>query len=264
MPPHLNGQRPNDNARQPNHRRPAPQWTGRMLNAHPRTEFVSRTSPENSARLFRNPHELGTRILKNATSNSMNHTNRKPNTMITKIIAIDGVYASIAAEHAGLPHFPVRAIRDIVAGGEDVDVLEMFCTVVKKVPENDTPEAVATESTRVMRFQHMLEYQGCNVLVCPDKRGPDGPKHSDDQRLMITTLSTCLRLRPDFLVFIGADGDYAPMLWELRREGIRTEVVATIKCLANDLKRVAHNVVSLDELFERIKREGHTEHTHQA
>lgn len=194
---------------------------------------------------------LGVSEDKSANSKPNNQHHQK---MIKKIIAIDGAYAHHAARDAGFEHFPIPAFRDIVKSGDDVDVLESFITIIEKVPENDSPEAVATESTRVKNMQYALEMRGCHVLVCPDKRSQSvGVKHSDDQRLMISTLSTCLRLRPDFLVFVGADGDYAPMLWELRKEGIRTEVVATTNSLANDLKRVAFTIISLDELFERIK-----------
>ena len=60
----------------------------------------------------------------------------------------------------------------------------------------------------------------------PAKRLKDGGfKQSDDQRLVIATLSLALRLRPDFVVLAAGDGDFAPMVWELRNEGIRTEVL---------------------------------------
>ena len=96
---------------------------------------------------------------------------------------------------------------------------------------------------------------GARVLVCPAKRSGTGYKQSDDQRLMIATLSTCLRLRPDFLTFVGADGDYAPMLWELREAGVRSEVVANANALASDLRRVAYGVVDLAAVLTTLHQE---------
>lgn len=173
--------------------------------------------------------------------------------MLEKIIAIDKQYADRVARDADLdfPHFPTEEFRDLVKS--DADVIETLITVIKRVPEEETPEAIATEADKLHSKRFALEMAGCRVIVSPAKRTPDGGhKHSDDQRLMVTTLSTCLRLRPDFLVFVGGDGDYAPMLWELRREGIRTEVVANLINIASDLKRVAHNVIDLDDILTKI------------
>jgi len=186
--------------------------------------------------------------------------------MLRKVIAIDMQYAQRAAQAVSFQHFPIDEFRDLVSRGNrgseggtvpdvDVDVIETIVTVVKKVAQDDSAEAIATVASQVERAQYALEMKGCRVIVCPAKRTPDGSyKQSDDQRLMITTLSTCLKLRPDFLVFVGADGDYAPMLWELRTEGVRTEVAAVREGLASDLMRVAYNIIDLAAVFEHIKR----------
>ena len=176
--------------------------------------------------------------------------------MLKKVIAIDMQNAENIAKGMGLPYFPVKEFRSKIMQGNDVDVIEMLATVVLRVPEDETPEAKATVTAQVEKKQYALEMSGAKVIICPAKPTQGGGyKHSDDQRLMITTLSCCMKLRPDFLVFVGGDGDYAPMLWELRNEGIRIEVVADPKNLANDLRRVAYNVVDLNEILRKIKEE---------
>jgi len=127
--------------------------------------------------------------------------------------------------------------------------------VIQRVPEDDSPEAVATAIHQLEQKRFALEMAGARVLVCPAKRSSNGYKQSDDQRLMIATLSTCLRLRPDFLTFVGADGDYAPMLWELREAGVRSEVVANANALASDLRRVAYGVIDLAAVLTTIHQE---------
>lgn len=175
--------------------------------------------------------------------------------MLRKLIAADMAYADRVAKQAGLRNFPIREFRDLVNRDDTVDVIETLVTVIKHVPRDDTAEEVATVATNVQRAKDFFESSGCRVIICPAKRTQDGGfKQSDDQRLMISTLSTCLRLRPDFLVFVGADGDYAPMLWELRSEGIRTEVVAVRNSLASDLQRASYSVVDLEEIFDTVKR----------
>jgi len=198
-------------------------------------------------------------------------------TMLKKIIAIDNAYAYMMARKAGFDFFPVEEFRNVVMEGRHgigkqsdcIDVIETLITIVKRVPENDSIAEVARVAEQVERIQYTLEMKGCRVIVCPAKRSQDGYKQSDDPRLMIATLSICLKLRPDFLVFVGADGDYAPLVWELRNEGIRTEVVAVMDAvasantLASDLRRAAYNVVDLRLVFDALK-EARNGGAHQA
>lgn len=174
--------------------------------------------------------------------------------MLKKIIAIDAAYANYTSKSRGLQHFPVGSFRKVVQGDGNVDVIETLITLVRDVPDNDSAEALAEVTTQIDRTQYALEMNGCRVILCPAKRQVGGGfKQSDDQRLMIATLSLCLRLQPDFLVLVAADGDYAPMIWELRSAGIRTEVVANNDALASDLKRAAYGIVDIDQVFQQIK-----------
>jgi uncharacterized LabA/DUF88 family protein len=176
--------------------------------------------------------------------------------MLKKLVAVDSAYAVHVARNAGFENFPIREFLEIVRKGDDVDVIETLVTVIQFPPRSETPEDIATVATNVRRASDFLENAGCRVILCPAKRTPDGGiKQSDDQRLMITTLSACLKLRPDFLILVGADGDYAPMLWELRSEGVRTEVVAVPNTLAGELKRASYSYVDLEQIFRRIREE---------
>lgn len=184
--------------------------------------------------------------------------------MIKKIIAIDSQYANRVAKKMGFQHFPIKPFRDLVQKGEEVDVIETIATLVEFGIDPSASEEVATNALNLKKIHESMELQGAYVIRCPAKPSQStssGLKHSDDQRLMITTLSSCLKLRPDFLVFVAGDGDFAPMLWELRNEGIRTEVVADDKdSFARELKRVAYNCIdlcqTLVEIGQSTKEEG--------
>jgi uncharacterized LabA/DUF88 family protein len=171
--------------------------------------------------------------------------------MIKKILAIDLTPCEIVARERGLQFFPIQTVRDLVAG-EGVDLIETLVTLVERVPE-DNPESIAANKQNFTRKQHAMEDAGARVVAAPAKRLPDGSfKQSDDQRLVIATLSLALRLRPDFLVLAAADGDFAPMVWELRNEGIRTEVMARPQMLASDLRRAAYSVIDLDAVLQQV------------
>lgn len=134
-----------------------------------------------------------------------------------------------------------------------VDILETVIAIQQRVPEDDSSEAIASVALQTRNLTTALQRStAARVIVCPAKRKPEGDfKQSDDQRLMITTLSLCLRLKPDFLTLFAADGDYAPMVWELRENGIRTEVVGMN--IAGELAEAAYHTVDLGHLLDRIE-----------
>ena len=98
----------------------------------------------------------------------------------------------------------------------------MYAPVVRFLPKNFTAEAVLESYQGYERVKQALERQVINPIQSPAKPSGEGSKHSDDQGLMIRLALVCTRLKPDFLVLVAADGDYAPLVWGLREEGIRT------------------------------------------
>lgn len=174
--------------------------------------------------------------------------------MITRILGIDLAYANIKAQDLGFPYFPCRAARDVVAGEVD-QVLDTIVALHRPPPGSDNPEEVARIAQTHIRVTHGLEEQGCRVITAPAKKtrqnGTEGAgiKRSDDQVLMIELALVCMKIRPTFLTLCAADGDYAPLVAGLRREGIRTEIIADHDCLAADLRRVAYAVIDMRELL---------------
>lgn len=171
--------------------------------------------------------------------------------MLRKILAVDHAYARRIAVDQGHPHFPA-AFREVVQEDDGVDLVESLIFIGKPVPASDSPEDVAAVAEQTERLAYALEMNGWRTVVCPAKRSGDGFKQSDDARLVIESLALCLRLRPDFFVLFAGDGDFAPLVWALRAEGIRTEVVASAANLASDLRRAAHNVIEAEPLFQEL------------
>lgn len=179
--------------------------------------------------------------------------------MIKKIVSIDLIPSEMRAKEHGFEWFPIDEFVNALDDRKDVDVMEILVPLVRRVPEDDTAETFMQIAQNFERKKYALQMSGATVIESPAKRtigdvGENYYKQSDDQRLIIATLSLCLRLVPDFLILVAADGDYAPMVEELRRQGIRTEVAAPPHMLASDLKRVAWKNHNLDEVFKKIKR----------
>jgi uncharacterized LabA/DUF88 family protein len=171
--------------------------------------------------------------------------------MIRKILAVDHAYARRIALDNNQPYFPA-SFRDVINGDDGVDLLESLIFIVKPVPPSDSAEDIAASAEQVERLSYALEMNGWRTVVCPAKRSGDGFKQSDDARLVIESLALCLRLRPDFFVLFAGDGDFAPLVWALRAEGIRTEVVASQANLASNLRRAAFSVIDAEPLFQEL------------
>jgi uncharacterized LabA/DUF88 family protein len=173
--------------------------------------------------------------------------------ILKKLIAIDLLYAERYAKEQGLPYFPMKDFIRLCSAG-NVDVIEVLCTLQRRVPENDSAEALGAVMQSFERKRYPLEMCGAKIIECPAKRSQSsqsGYKQSDDQRLMIKTLTLAMKLRPDFVMLVAADGDYAPMVEALRDEGIRTEIIAAPNTLASELRRHAKNVIDLETLLQQ-------------
>lgn len=176
---------------------------------------------------------------------------------VRKVIALDVQYANRVARSMGFRHFPAANFtHSIVVNG--ADILDGVAAIpVFPAEENGEKDAARVQATQ--RCQHSLQDAGFRTLLAPAKctpeLRPDGRpvlKHSDDQYLMINVLLTCMRLRPQFVVLVAGDGDYAPLVWALREEGMRTEVVADPYSLAADLRRAAYSSTSLRDILRAI------------
>ena len=177
--------------------------------------------------------------------------------VVRKILVIDGKNAEHAAHKAGLPYFPLEGLLHLMMSEGGADVIETLYTVQKRVPEDDSAEAVANVSDQIDRKRYALEMLGAKTIVCSAKRMQGGGfKQSDDQLLQIKTLSICMRLKPDFLTLVSGDDDHAPLVWELREHGIRTEIVASEDMLGSQLRRASYAKIDLNQVFQKLQQEG--------
>lgn len=168
------------------------------------------------------------------------------------IIGVDSQFVYHAFGGARVPRveFPYAKLRMLIEGDGD-EVVEMYSTVIRQLPRSSAAEDVAKATEDFQRVRRAYERQGVSVIECPVKQAGDSIKQSDDQRLMIRLALTCTRLKPDFLVLVAADGDYAPLVWGLREEGIRTKLIASPENLSHDLRDASYSVSDLFKVVER-------------
>jgi uncharacterized LabA/DUF88 family protein len=68
--------------------------------------------------------------------------------------------------------------------------------------------------------------------------------------MAIDAVELSVEMRPDVVVLVTGDADFAHLALRLRRRGIRVEVASTAQTLGAGLKAAANEVVDLVPLFE--------------
>ena len=91
-----------------------------------------------------------------------------------------------------------------------------------------------------------LQENGWMVYQKMGKIAGDGYKSNVDVEMCIDIMRSAQQIRPDILVLCSGDGDFLPIVRELRRMGIRSEVAAFEHTADTSLQYEASGFISLD------------------
>ena len=108
-----------------------------------------------------------------------------------------------------------------------------------------------SEREKKNKFLHWLRSNG--FLVISKEGSPGDGRHykaNVDVLMAIDAVELSVEMRPDVVVLVTGDADFAHLALQLRRRGIRVEVAATAPTLGSGLKGAANEVIDLVPLFE--------------
>ncbi len=110
------------------------------------------------------------------------------------------------------------------------------------------------ERDKKNKFLHWLRSHGFLVVVKDGSPG-DGRhyKANVDVLMAIDAVELSVEMRPDVVVLVTGDADFAHLALQLRRRGIRVEVASTASTLGSGLKGAANDIVDLVPLFETFE-----------
>jgi uncharacterized LabA/DUF88 family protein len=111
-----------------------------------------------------------------------------------------------------------------------------------------------SERERKMKFLHWLRSNG--FLVVAKDGSPTDEKHykaNIDVLMAIDAVELSVEMKPDVVVLVTGDADFAHLALQLRRRGIRIEVAAAAHTLGGDLRGAANEVIDLLPLFETFE-----------
>lgn len=81
--------------------------------------------------------------------------------------------------------------------------------------------------------------------------------------MAMDAIELALEVRPDIVVLVTGDSDFAYLAEKLRRRGMRVEVASVEQSLGNDLKVAASSIVDLIGVFDSFEPQNNQQNFHR-
>src|SRR5436309_15793863 len=142
-------------------------------------------------------------------------------------------------------------LRDFLAGpntGRDLIEMVVYAGLPPAIP------AWQEERDKKNKFVQWLRPNG--FMVVTKDGSPAEERHykaNVDVMMAIDALELSIEMRPDVVILVTGDADFAYLAIKLRRHGIRVEVASVAQNLGNMLKASANHVIDLAGLFRTFE-----------
>jgi uncharacterized LabA/DUF88 family protein len=142
-------------------------------------------------------------------------------------------------------------LRDFLAGpntGRDLIEMVVYSGLPPAIP------AWQDERDRKNKFVHWLRSNGFMAVTKDGAPAEEGHyKANVDVMMAIDALELSIEMRPDVVILVTGDADFAYLATKLRRHGIRVEVASVAANLGNILRSAASEVIDLAPLFRTFE-----------
>jgi uncharacterized LabA/DUF88 family protein len=102
------------------------------------------------------------------------------------------------------------------------------------------------------KFVYWAKSNGFLVVTKEGKAKGEEYESNVDIVMAIDAIELALEVKPDIIVLVTGDSDFAYLAQKLRRRGIRIEVASVEQSLGSELKNAANSIVDLTEVFDRF------------
>jgi len=164
------------------------------------------------------------------------------------MVFVDEANVTRAASKNFKRNFDWLRFRDYLENGvgEDRQLVEMVIYV--GLPPA-TPEWMEKREAK-RHYIHWLRSQGFMVYEKSGQPRANGwYKANVDVIMAIDAIDLSLRIKPDTVVLVTGDADFAHLALTIRREGIKVEVASVPQTLSSELKTSASSIIDLSDLF---------------
>jgi uncharacterized LabA/DUF88 family protein len=110
------------------------------------------------------------------------------------------------------------------------------------------------ERDKKNKFVQWLRSNGFLVVTKDGSPAEEGHyKANVDVMMAIDALELSVEMRPDVVILVTGDADFAYLVIKLRRRGVRVEVASAAQNLGSILKAAANDVIDLATLFRTFE-----------
>src|SRR5205809_3712312 len=142
-------------------------------------------------------------------------------------------------------------LREFLAGpstGRDLIEMVVYAGLPPATP------AWQEERDKKNKFIHWLRSNGFMVVTKDGAPAEEGHyKANVDVMMAIDALELSVEMRPDLVILVTGDADFAYLAIKLRRRGIRVEVASVAANLGNTLRSAANDVIDLAPLLRTFE-----------
>src|SRR5919106_6293319 len=142
-------------------------------------------------------------------------------------------------------------LRDFLAGpatGRELIEMVVYAGLPPAIP------IWQEERDKKNKFMHWLRSNGFMVVTKDGSPTEEGRyKANVDVMMAIDALELSVEMRPDVVILVTGDADFAYLAIKLRRHGIRVEVASVTQNLGHILRAAANDVIDLAPLFRSFE-----------
>jgi uncharacterized LabA/DUF88 family protein len=142
-------------------------------------------------------------------------------------------------------------LRDFLAGpstGRELIEMVVYAGLPPAIP------AWQEERDKKNKFMHWLRSNGFMVVTKDGSPAEEGHyKANVDVMMAIDAVELSIEMRPDVVILVTGDADFAYLAIKLRRHGIRVEVASVAANLGQTLRSAANEVIDLAPLFRTFE-----------
>src|SRR6266849_8710485 len=173
---------------------------------------------------------------------------RAPRSRVLVLVDESNVGSSVRTAGRGLDWLK---LREFLAGpdtGRDLIEMVVYAGLPPAIP------AWQEERDKKNKFMHWLRSNGFMVVTKDGSPAEEGHfKANVDLMMAIDALELSIEMRPDVVILVTGDADFAYLATKLRRHGIRVEVASVAANLGNILRSAANAVIDLAPLFRTFE-----------
>ncbi len=173
---------------------------------------------------------------------------RAPRSRVLVLVDESNVGSSVRTAGRGLDWLK---LREFLAGpdtGRELVEMVVYAGLPPAIP------AWQEERDKKNKFMHWLRSNGFMVVTKDGSPAEEGHyKANVDVMMAIDAVELSIEMRPDVVILVTGDADFAYLAIKLRRHGIRVEVASVAANLGHTLRSAANEVIDLTPLFRTFE-----------